>query len=831
MEIYLTPSDIPDPRLARYRGTMTQTVEDLVSSFDDLLVPLHSLALSVVGSIRLGYLSKGKEPLQAILGMEGDSDRAKLFQDILNSSELGHAYRLAINSSAIQHELPECFSGSPLKNGLSSCCRLVRGEQRVPHEHGPSISNLVLRWVPAKSRLFRTLQLMESLPRSVAISMTFFPVNQEKLETVLESCRKEIQKVRQRLTSPGNSLQGFWGTRSSLSRDFERLVEEMATKSSFFADISVYAETFDDAHLVASRLASEAIESGSHRLTTRELFNDSTFFAQSVREEWIGRGTRGLVNSIERHEQLTHIFMNDELQPFFRLPLTEEGERLSLPKESDTYSPDEGGIIELGRTSHGTPIRIGLPSLTRHFFVGGVPGSGKTNTLRLIQHGLRQNGVPFIVLEGAKREHRELMISDPEGISLAVPGRFLHKSKQRYDPLTMSVNPFEFPIGYPLSSHVNNLVDAFSSSFYLFPQLEALLEEAIWLSYEMIEHGHDKSLNWNEFSINSGRSTYPVFELFVNQLRHLVKKSSYAHEFQSTLLGAIEVRFGRMLGRTLGRLFNVCKSTYTPEQVAASKMIVEMDSLGRDASSLLTFVLTLQIKEVLEVQNENNPSDGSLRHVLIFEEAHRLLSSETGTTYSNDEGSPYAAAVRHVGRLLAEMRALGQGIIIADQIPSKIDSDIIKNMSFKVCHQLTDSNERFAMASAMNASTVQADQIAALTPGEALFSTNEVEIPFRGQCNFAVRSSMSKDQQERVIAAKSLRLMSEEFRQRIPLVKNEKGSREEIKKHLKNIQAEAKPHLEQFLRSEQDLKPNDVCVKYGVEPYLETIGQLKSALK
>jgi DNA helicase HerA-like ATPase len=57
----------------------------------------------------------------------------------------------------------------------------------------------------------------------------------------------------------------------------------------------------------------------------------------------------------------------------------------------------------------------------------------------------------------------------------------------------------------------------------------------------------------------------------------------------------------------------------------------------------------------------------------VVEEAHRLLRRP------DREGGPAAHAVELFAGLLAEVRAYGEGIVIAEQIPAKLIPDVIKN--------------------------------------------------------------------------------------------------------------------------------------------------------
>jgi DNA helicase HerA-like ATPase len=57
--------------------------------------------------------------------------------------------------------------------------------------------------------------------------------------------------------------------------------------------------------------------------------------------------------------------------------------------------------------------------------------------------------------------------------------------------------------------------------------------------------------------------------------------------------------------------------------------------------------------------------------------------------------------------MLAEIRAFGQGIMIVEQIPTKIISEAIKNTNLKVMLRLTSKEDREYLGEAMNFTEVQ----------------------------------------------------------------------------------------------------------------------------
>src|SRR5439155_15028581 len=52
---------------------------------------------------------------------------------------------------------------------------------------------------------------------------------------------------------------------------------------------------------------------------------------------------------------------------------------------------------------------VTLKSLTRHAFIGGLTGSGKTNTIMAMLLEATAHDIPFLVLEPAKTEYRALI--------------------------------------------------------------------------------------------------------------------------------------------------------------------------------------------------------------------------------------------------------------------------------------------------------------------------------------------------------------------------------------------------------------------------------------
>src|SRR2546429_3122081 len=140
--------------------------------------------------------------------------------------------------------------------------------------------------------------------------------------------------------------------------------------------------------------------------------------------------------------------------------------------------------------------------------------------------------------------------------------------------------------------------------------------------------------------------------------------------------------------------------------------------------------LIVRIVEYLRLRARAGLREG-LRHVIVIEEAHRLLRA-------GREGWASAHAVELFASMLAEIRAYGEGLVIAEQIPAKLIPDAVKNTALKVVHRLPARDDRELVGAAMNLDEPQSRQVVSLAPGvAAVFADGmdrpvRVRVPFRG---------------------------------------------------------------------------------------------------
>jgi len=145
--------------------------------------------------------------------------------------------------------------------------------------------------------------------------------------------------------------------------------------------------------------------------------------------------------------------------------------------------------------------------------------------------------------------------------------------------------------------------------------------------------------------------------------------------------------------------------------------VLELDWLNDEEKALaMMFVLTA----VREYARSTRRSGAKLTHVLVLEEAHNVIGRGEGTGGGDNVANPKQVAVRFFTRMLAEMRALGEGMIVADQLPTAVASEAIKNTNVKVMHRLVSVDDRQELGNAMILDEGQVELAAALPPGRSL---------------------------------------------------------------------------------------------------------------
>ena len=341
-------------------------------------------------------------------------------------------------------------------------------------------------------------------------------------------------------------------------------------------------------------------------------------------------------------------------------------------------------------------FEVDRDDLSRHMFVCGATGSGKTRTCQSVLMQLwMEHRIPWLVIEPAMKSEYRVLLSSECGQDLRVytPG------KGHVAPLQL--NPLERPEHVGIETHVDSLVGLFSAAFGLVTPMPFVLRLALQRLYEAVEH--------------------PMLPDLQRVVRDTIAGLGYQGEIGANLRAALDLRLQTMSTGVIGQTFNVRTSTPI-EDWATRPTVIELASLGDDTTRAL-MMGALLLRLVQERQKQGLTS--ALRHMAVVEEAHRLLRRQAPRGEVADASEHAAEAFAH---LLAEVRAFGQALMIVDQSPARLIPDVIRNTQLKVVHRLTSSDDQSAMAASMGLDDSQRRALATLGVGEAVaFSTRSIE--------------------------------------------------------------------------------------------------------
>jgi DNA helicase HerA-like ATPase len=398
------------------------------------------------------------------------------------------------------------------------------------------------------------------------------------------------------------------------------------------------------------------------------------------------------------------------------------GVRLALRPEFDvTPEPDGTDGVRLGTVLDRNlmpagPFTVPSESLNRHMFVCGATGAGKSQTVRSLLEAAAARGVPWLVIEPAKAEYR-LMAG-------RLPGTEVIRIRPgEPDAIAAGLNPLEPAASeggrFPLQTHADLIRALFIASFQAEEPFPQVLSAALSRVYE--EAGWDLALGEPVHGGNEAR--FPTLTDLQRAAERVVSEIGYSQRVTDDVLGFMRVRLASLRHGTTGR-FLEGGHPLDFAAVLRKNIVLEIEDVGDDGDkAFLMGAVLIRLVEYLRLTRRTAPG---LCHLTVVEEAHRLLRrSEPGAAAGGAAGH----AVEMFAGLLAEIRAYGEGLVIAEQIPARLSQDAIKNTAVKVVHRLPAADDREAVGATMNATPAQSRYLVTLSPGQAAAFCDGMDFP------------------------------------------------------------------------------------------------------
>jgi len=382
-----------------------------------------------------------------------------------------------------------------------------------------------------------------------------------------------------------------------------------------------------------------------------------------------------------------------------------------------------GQILDRNRRPAG-PLALPRDSLNRHVFVCGATGAGKSQTVRSLLEAATGQGIPWLVVEPAKAEYRLMAARLPGTEVIRIrPGE--------PDAIAAGLNPLEPAVDrtgarFPLQTHADLVRALFIASFRSEEPFPQVLSAALGRVYQ--DAGWDLALGEPADGRRSAVA-YPTLTGLQRAAERVVAEIGYSQRVTDDVLGFIRVRLASLRHGTTGR-FLEGGHPLDFGALLARNVVLEIEDVGDDSDkAFLIGTVLIRLAEHLRLTHRLRPlAAAGLHHVTVVEEAHRLLR-RAGPVGEPGGGGAAGHAVEMFAGLLAEIRAYGEGLIIAEQIPARLSPDVIKNTAVKIVHRLPAADDREAVGATMNASPAQSRYLVTLPPGQAAVFADGMDFP------------------------------------------------------------------------------------------------------
>lgn len=356
-----------------------------------------------------------------------------------------------------------------------------------------------------------------------------------------------------------------------------------------------------------------------------------------------------------------------------------------------------GAISHMGKTIAHQPVLLDLQSMASHTFVAGTNGSGKSNTVFRILEELMNASIPFMVIEPAKGEYKNVFGRRPD---VKVYGTNSRKTN------LLRLNPFWFNEDVDVLEHIDKLIDVFNASWPMYAAMPAVLKAAIENAY--------RNCGWNlKKSVCRGsHRIFPTVQDVLGEFNSKMDSTAFSEEVKGNYVGALSTRLESLCNGIYGEIFG--GRNLSDEALFDSNVIIDLSRVGSaETKSMIMGMLIIRLQEYrMSGEAMNLP----LKHITVLEEAHHLLR-RTSTAQSEDGSNMLGKSVEMISNAIAEMRSYGEGFIIVDQSPGLMDMSVMRNTNTKMILRLPEAGDRDMVGNTMGLTPEQIYELSRLKTG------------------------------------------------------------------------------------------------------------------
>ena len=372
---------------------------------------------------------------------------------------------------------------------------------------------------------------------------------------------------------------------------------------------------------------------------------------------------------------------------------------------------DIGNGYHMHQLIPSTRVKLSKEELTKHTFITGSTGSGKTNTIYKILDTVCDENVHFLVIEPAKGEYKQAL-GRKEGVTV------YGTNPKLTDMELLRINPFKFPPSIHVLEHMDRIIEVFNVCWPMYAAMPAILKDSVERAY--VSAGWDLETSENMYSPD----IFPSFTDVVNQIKIVLDESDYSSDNKGDYTGALVTRLKSLTNGINGLIFT--NNDIADEDLFDKNVIIDLSRVGStETKALIMGLLVLKLQEHrMEQRESNHEVNEKLKHITVLEEAHNLLR-RTSTEQATEGANLLGKSVEMLANSIAEMRTYGEGFIIADQSPGLMDMSVIRNTNTKIIMRLPDFSDRELVGKSAGLNKNQIVECARLERGVAAITQSD----------------------------------------------------------------------------------------------------------
>lgn len=291
--------------------------------------------------------------------------------------------------------------------------------------------------------------------------------------------------------------------------------------------------------------------------------------------------------------------------------------------------------VTIGRVTDGhRPIpsmefALSESDLNKHTFVCGITGSGKTTTVKGI---LSKTKKPFMVIESAKKEYRNIKFDDSRNVSVYTIGKPEINCPQ--------FNPFYVQKGISLQTHVDYLKDLFNASFSFYGPMTYILEKCLYNIY--INKGWNITFGYHPYLVNTNNPAkvfdaeymqerysmqdhkylFPTMQDLKDEVERYIKNEmDYDGEVSGNIKSAMLARLESLCVGSKGFMFNT-SSFLDLDSLMKENAVFELEGLADDSDKAfcvgLFIIFVNEYRQISKEESGNKKVD--LQHLLVIDD-------------------------------------------------------------------------------------------------------------------------------------------------------------------------------------------------------------------